>query len=189
LSWLHRAEQEASDPDAQFIFLWIAFNAAYAQEISEREDFSEHRVQLDFLQRLIDCDREQQLYMLVWEQFSGPIRLLIDNEYVFQPFWDYQKGRLEEQTWQQRFAASKHAAHQALRDVDTRKILAVMFDRLYCLRNQLVHGGATWNSGVNRSQVKDGANILGQFVPLTILLMMQHPRMNWGEPSYPVLDN
>ena len=32
LSWLGRAEQFAIqvDPDAQFVFLWIAFNAAYA---------------------------------------------------------------------------------------------------------------------------------------------------------------
>ena len=30
-SWLARAEQERDDPDAAFIFYWIAFNAAYAQ--------------------------------------------------------------------------------------------------------------------------------------------------------------
>ena len=29
LSWLGKAEQE-TDEDAQFIFLWISFNAAYA---------------------------------------------------------------------------------------------------------------------------------------------------------------
>ena len=35
LSWLDRAEQ-ADDLDGRFIFLWIAFNAAYATEIDER---------------------------------------------------------------------------------------------------------------------------------------------------------
>ncbi|RLA40362.1 MAG: hypothetical protein DRR42_25985, partial [Gammaproteobacteria bacterium] len=30
LSWLNRAEQETKDHDARFIFLWVAFNAAYA---------------------------------------------------------------------------------------------------------------------------------------------------------------
>lgn len=30
LSWLERAEKESKDPDATFIFLWIAFNAACA---------------------------------------------------------------------------------------------------------------------------------------------------------------
>ncbi|EQB4026034.1 hypothetical protein ACYJKZ_006435, partial [Pseudomonas aeruginosa] len=32
LSWLNRAEQ-AEDTDGRFIFLWIAFNAAYATDI------------------------------------------------------------------------------------------------------------------------------------------------------------
>jgi len=36
LSWLDRAERAAGDPDAQFIFLWITFNAAYATDIDER---------------------------------------------------------------------------------------------------------------------------------------------------------
>ncbi len=188
LSWLKRDEQEAEDDDACFIFLWIAFNAAYAQEISNVEDLSEHRVQVDFLQRLIDCDQQQLLYTLVWDQYSGPIRLLIDNRYVFQPFWRFQLGQLEEAKWQQLFDGSKKSAHKALREIDTRKILAVMFDRLYVLRNQLMHGGATWGSGVNRSQVKDGANILGQVVPVIIHLMMEHPKKDWGEPCYPVVE-
>lgn len=187
LSWLQRAEQEVDDDDARFIFLWIAFNAAYAQEITNFEDHAEHRVQGAFLQRLIDCDKEQLLYQLVWDEFSGAIRLLIDNKFVFQPFWKCQMGLVDESTWQEQFDRSRQAAHKALRDVDTRKILAVLFDRLYVLRNQLVHGGATWNSRVNRSQIKDGANILGQLVPVIIHLMMVHPKKDWGNPSYPVV--
>ena len=135
LSWLQRAEQEADDPDARFIFLWIAFNSAYAQELSEREDLSEHRVHIDFLQRLIDCDQQQLLYMLVWDQYPGPIRLLIDNQYVFQPFWRCQNGELTDAEWRARFEASKRAAHKALAAVDTGTVLAVTFDRLYVLRN------------------------------------------------------
>jgi hypothetical protein len=48
LSWLNRAEQEPDDHDARFIFLWIAFNAAYAQEFPNRRDFSETRLLLKF---------------------------------------------------------------------------------------------------------------------------------------------
>ena len=45
ISWLHRAEQlaEAGDKDGEFIFLWIAFNAAYATEIDERYRLSSRR--------------------------------------------------------------------------------------------------------------------------------------------------
>ena len=58
LSWLQRAEQEADDPDAQFIFLWIAFNAAYANEIpTEMAITPEQSRFLQYLQRLVQVDQ------------------------------------------------------------------------------------------------------------------------------------
>ncbi|MGB5291682.1 MAG: hypothetical protein WBN41_09580, partial [Lysobacterales bacterium] len=41
LSWLYRAEQEVEDHDARFIFLWVAFNAAYANQVPDRQSSSE----------------------------------------------------------------------------------------------------------------------------------------------------
>lgn len=32
LSWLQRSEMEDKDKDAKYMFLWIAFNSAYASE-------------------------------------------------------------------------------------------------------------------------------------------------------------
>ena len=55
------------------------------------------------------------------------------------------------------------------------------------LRNQLVHGGATWNSAVNRAQVKDGAAIMLAVIPVVIELMLDHPGMDFGEILYPVV--
>jgi hypothetical protein len=37
LSWLGRAEKERADDDARFVFLWVAFNAAYATESHDPE--------------------------------------------------------------------------------------------------------------------------------------------------------
>jgi hypothetical protein len=189
LSWLNRAEQEKEDEDARFIFLWIAFNAAYANEIHNRQDFSEKRLLLSFLHRLIDADGDNLLYKAVWEHFPKSIRLLLGNKYVFQPFWDYQNGRIDEEEWLALFERSKYAANRALGRMDTKKVLAIVFDRLYVLRNQIVHGGSTWNSGVNRSQVTDSANILGLIVPIVIHLMMENAHQGWGDPCYPVVDS
>ena len=47
----------------------------------------------------------------------------------------------------------------------TQKVMGIMFDRLYTLRNQLLHGGATWNSNVNRSQISQGAEIAHCYSP------------------------
>jgi hypothetical protein len=188
LSWLHRAEQETKDPDARFLFLWIAFNAAYANQINDRRDFSERRLLVGFLNRLIDSDHTQLLYQLVWRRYSESIRLLIDNHYVFQPFWDHMNTPDTAADWQDQFQRSKRSAHKALGKMNTKKVFAVTFDRLYTLRNQLVHGGSTWNSSVNRRQIVDGARILGDIVPLVVHLMMENPNQLWGDPCYPVIE-
>ena len=70
---------------------------------------------------------------------------------------------------------------------ETAKILSTLFDRLYVLRNQLVHGGATWSSSVNRDQVRDGTKVLGWLVPVMIDVMMDNPDRDWGKPFYPVV--
>lgn len=71
--------------------------------------------------------------------------------------------------------------------MNTVKVIAILFERLYVLRNQLVHGSSTWNSGINRSQVSDGAKIMDVVVPIVIHLIMSQPRRQWGEPCYPVI--
>jgi len=55
-----RAEQLAAedDRDGQFIFLWIAFNAAHATEIDERFRLSEQETFRAFLQKLVNLDAE-----------------------------------------------------------------------------------------------------------------------------------
>ena len=123
LSWLNRAEQEPEDHDARFIFLWVAFNAAYANEIPDRQHFSERKLFQGFLGRLIDSDSEKLLYELVWDQFPGAIRLLIDNKYIFQPFWDHHNGQITEEAWQLAFQRSKAAASRALGNMNTRKVM------------------------------------------------------------------
>jgi hypothetical protein len=46
LSWFYRSESCQNNPDGQFVFLWVAFNAAYAEDLaclnaSEAATFSE----------------------------------------------------------------------------------------------------------------------------------------------------
>ncbi len=188
LSWLQRAESEKDDPDARFIFLWIAFNAAYANEVHDRSRFTERKLFLTFLARLIDIDHQNLLYQIIWEEFPASIRLLIDNKYVYQPFWDYQNNKVSAESWTSSFQHSRVSANRALGRMDTRRVLAIVFDRLYVLRNQLVHGGATWNGRVNRGQIRDGVSIMGQLVPVVIYLMMEDKDGLWGEPCYPVVD-
>ena len=42
------------------------------------------------------------------------------------------------------------------------------------LRNQLVHGGATWQSSANREQIRDAVAFLQYLVPIMIDVMMDN---------------
>jgi hypothetical protein len=188
LSWLHCAEEQRENADAEFIFLWIAFNAAYANEIDDKQSFGEKRVLLNFLNILVRADSQKWIYHIVWIEFPRSIRLLLSNRYVFRKFWDYQNQKICEQEWMELFEKGKDVANKALGHMDTVKVLAIVFDRLYTLRNQLIHGGATWNSSVNREQIRDGASFLRLLVPTIIYIMLNNQPAIIGQPCYPVVD-
>jgi hypothetical protein len=200
LSWLMRAHRDGDDLDTRFIHLWIGFNAAYAGDLeraleedegagrrpgapNERQRFEE------FFRTLVRLDSEGRIYKALWTRFPQEIRILLDNRYVFAPFWKHQAGLPGGGGWEISFAAAKRAAHAALAAGDTPVVLSILFDRLYVLRNQLLHGGATWNSAANRAQVRDGATILGHLLPLFIDLMMDNPDEDWAMPLYPVIED
>lgn len=185
LSWLHRAEQ-CEDEDGRFIFLWIAFNAAYANEMGEYR-FTESKVFGEFLQRLVRLDDGKRLAEVIWTQYPGPIRVLLDQRFVFQPFWDHLNGLESGKDWESRFDRARQGAHRALASHRTGDVLGIVFNRLYTLRNQLVHGGATWNSYVNRDQLRDANAIMGELVPIVIEIMMDNALEHWGEACYPVV--
>ncbi|NOD36636.1 MULTISPECIES: hypothetical protein [unclassified Ruegeria] len=185
ISWIGRAEKETEDPGAAFLFYWIAFNAAYGGEPSvfgARDEFE------TFFRRLQQLDNDGRLYGIVWSSFPGPIRLFLENQYVFAPFWRHHHGERDAEDWEQRFDVARKRFHDALTDRDTVKILSMLFDRLYVLRNQLMHGGSTWNSATNRDQLRDGAAILRDVVPVMADLMMDAPDGEWGVPMYPVVE-
>jgi len=188
LSWLDRAER-CEDNDGRFIFLWIAFNAAYANEIYDQERSPEQQVFGRFLDKLVDLDKDKVLYQLIWSEFPGSIRVLLDNQFVYQPFWDYHNGLIAAEQWKSGFESARTAAHKALAGQKTAKVLSIVLSRMYTLRNQLMHGGATWNSRVNREQLRDCSAFLGKLVPYVIQLMMDNPNTLWGEASYPVVED
>jgi hypothetical protein len=110
ISWIGRAEGEATDLDARYLFYWIAFNAAYADERDvrgEREAFAW------FFGQLRDLDAENRLYDMVWTRFPGPIRLFLENRFVFSPFWSFQNGIEGYEDWVAPLRPALHAPKPA----------------------------------------------------------------------------
>ena len=185
LSWLSRSDEEANDPDIRFILQWVAFNAAYAREFG-REETERDRAR-SFIEALTAVDDQRRLHQALFHQFSGPVRTLIDNKFTFEPFWTALRTHDSSGRWEESFAGSKKAALAAVMQGDTVKVLGIVFDRLYVLRNQLIHGGATWGGRVNRLQIADGVAILGTLVPLILAIMIEHPDQEYGPVLYPVV--
>lgn len=188
ISWLERAEQcDKGDTDSQFIFFWIAFNAAYACN-DESVKRTESKTYTQFIGKLVDLDKSQSIYKILWQTFPSSIRILLNNQYVFQPFWDFQNEKISKTEWENQFNKAKTAANDALGKQDTVALASIVLSRLYTLRNQLMHGGATCKSSANRAQLKDAVNIMKQFVPVIVDVMMDNSRTIWGDAHYPYLD-
>jgi hypothetical protein len=188
LSWLGRAEKEEGDDDVRFILLWIGFNAAYAGDL--RVELADERGAIrGYFDALVQLDQGHRIYNAVWMRFPHEIRQLLGNKHVYGPFWHHHNGVDGYGDWEDRMAKAQRSANAAIVKQDTSALLQLVFDRLYVLRNQLVHGGATWRGGVNRDQVRDGAAVLGFFLPVFIDIMMDNPIRDWGPPFYPVVDD
>ena len=186
LSWVARAEHEGDDCDAAFVFYWIAFNAAYGRtgnSPSGNQD-TERRLRQDYFQKVVACDADT-VHGAIWPDLVPRITMLMNNKYVFEPFWKHHNEEPGHQGWEDKYKASKRRVMRALGNQETTLILEELFASLYTLRNQLLHGGATWRGSVNRDQVRTGAAIMAVLVPCMIEVMIMHPEADWGVPRYP----
>lgn len=185
ISWLERAEQAGEDPDARFVFLWIAFNAAYASEFGFEQ--AERLQARAFVERLVALDHGRRLHAVLFDRYSGAVRTLVGNRFVFEPFWRAVREHDASGGWKTQFDEECRLATRAVVEGGTAQLLATVLDRMYVLRNQIVHGGATWNSAANRSQLRDAVAILGSLLPVMVQLMMDNPDAPFGEVAYPVI--
>ena len=186
ISWVKCAEEQDGNADLKFITLWIAFNACYADSDAHEFTLSEKKRFNDFIDRLVTRDTKESFFKLLWLKFSGPVRMLLDNKYAYKQFWDAQRG--EKIDWERRFKQSKIDSRNYLAHQQVSNLLGLVLDRLYTVRNQLVHGGATYKSKVNRAQVKDASEILVFLVPIIMDIMITNISDDWGIINYPVIE-
>ena len=187
LSWLERAEQEHNDHDAGFIFYWISFNANYSIEQTSDNRQTEGQQFRDFFNLIISVDDKNKIYEFVWQRFTQEIRNILNNEFIYASFWHVDE-KIDKENWRQGFEQSKIVVNKALVAKNTDVILQILFSRLYTLRNQIVHGNATWNGKVNRQQVTDGFKLISNLQPLFLSIMMDNPNSDWGDLAYPIID-
>ena len=127
ISWLKRAEQEAGDHDARFIFLWIAFNAAYAQEFGFEQP--ERELLRAFLAKLVKADSANTLHIMGWPEvealFAGlPAVLADDARLVISGPFNYGGEFTSASNAQFNVTLKGWGAHMAIRDFEAVDALA-----------------------------------------------------------------
>ena len=191
-SWFHLSEKSRSH-DEKFIFLWIAFNAAYGKEhlgTSDDDRVTERDLVADFVNKVVERDHKKAIEKTLWSTFSGPVRVLLENKFVFGHFWNWIRERSKGKNWESKFTERKRRAFEALGRHDVSRVLEEVLARLYVLRNQIIHGGTTFAKGVGRDQVRDGSKIMNAIIPEILKIMQKHIDENpdssvWGKLDYP----
>ena len=181
LSWLERSEA-AGDTEGKFISLWIAFNAIYGHLDDDGRNAQDHASWQSFLARMVEHDRQDRLGGIIHDEQAAILRL-IDNRYVFQPFW------LGQDNWKDKFQKSVRYVLRCYQNSGVVGILQELFERLYTLRAQVFHGAATSGSKLNRRQIGAGAEILAVLLPAMVAIMIDAgPEVDWGEVCFPPVE-
>lgn len=188
LSWLKCAAEQEDNLDLRLISLWISFNACFAVDEGSSETLAERNAFQKFVEKLVEHDTDKKIYACLWETYSGPVKSLIKNPYVYHGFWVSKRQDKNDEHWRKLFDASSVMALNSLSRQIVPDLLSIVLDRLFVLRNQLLHGGATYASSVNRDQVSDGSQLLGALIPILIEIMLEANDEDWGEIYYPLID-
>ena len=197
ISWLRRAQQMGSeskgtgrDLDTQFIFLWISFNALYARD---PHDFFSGKKKTEmgearrYFRNLLNfgCDAKDSIYNVIEGNISRQIISLTKNRFVWANFWKYHHDIHKKLNHR---LPIRNPRPEISRE-NTRRTLVHTFECLYILRNQLMHGSATSDGGLNQGQLKDSIKILHWLVPVFIEIMLEKPDKEWGRAYFPRVEN
>ena len=190
MSWIKKAASVTSDDDLDFKFvsLWIAFNALYGKELSMamNANLKEDSAVKIFLNQICNFDRNNEINSVILSSTSRSIiQSLAENKYTYSKFWSYVNSG-KDNSWEADFEVDKDKFIKAQREGDTVEILSRVFSRLYTIRNQIIHGGSTCGSYLNRQQVSDGASLLLKVLPIILIIMMKNysDDCTWGLPFY-----
>ena len=150
-SWLQRVEdaEEHEALDLLLLSLWTSFNALYGQWDGERQEpVSDVDCWQHFLDRMLVLDKHGLIQDKL-EEHKKLVMVLFDDEYLSRFFWQeptdqrakrVRRTRLEAQAWYV--------------EKNWTMVLQRLFERIYLLRCQLVHGAATYDSSFNRTAIR-----------------------------------
>lgn len=178
-SWVTSAAQEGRDDDTAFACYWVAFNALYGDDTGlVKLEETERAIYRRCIEKVADTG-PLGLYREIDEALGQQeIRALVNDRYILVPYWHIAG-------WERALREDAQRLDNALQWKNVKDVLCLIFDRLYVLRNQLLHGGATWGSSVNRAEVAMGRRFAAFLVPLMASRVLDNADADRGKPYYP----
>jgi len=174
-----------------FIFLYIAFNCMYGRRQYEGDE-TQIADDLDsFFTRILtmrekDAQKSDALLKDALKACQQDAAVLIRDRFLVNRYW---RGNHPPATLQARLNKEAVAALEALADGDYRKFLSPVFHRIAVLRNQVMHGCATYGPrSYGRVSLGKALRVLRVLVPAFYQLMRQYGHdMAWDPIPYPRL--
>jgi hypothetical protein len=179
LSWLERAEAgDPADIENRFISAWIAFNALYGQIGPDNQPWGDREARDTFLAHVWRIDQRGQLSDLLQMRQTWAFRI-IEDKFLSTQFWEVGDAAK---------SVVRDELQNAMKWVGTpraERALHMLFDRLYVLRNQLLHGASTKGSKLNRRALKECGTLLLAFLPLMIDVLIKFGiAEDWGKVCF-----
>lgn len=185
ISWGAAAKKEKS-LDSRFIFYWISFNALYSNDTEDQPPDKDQRY--SFFEKILGFDKNSSLAYAIMRTLNS-IKILLENKFVYSEFWKkYQdEGEPGFELVQERH--KKQVYERIINNDQVLNALDSVFSKIYLLRNQVFHGLATYGGKLNREQLTAATNILEALVPIMIEIVIDNDNEDWGELSFPPLNN
>lgn len=177
-SWLGKSRKAGSsmppDLDAQFIFLWIAFNALYGNRrrrdnappshvgrtTSEISDFTR------FLEAIEHVSGGKIATLLSRSPLAVQAGKVLDDPFLDLDCWErWEAEGIRDRQQRLTIPWKSYGGHSRTVPV---------FRQIYTLRNQLLHGAASDDSRRNRESLKHAIPVLDGVVDALIPLVEQH---------------
>ena len=177
LSWYARSE-ETSDDD-RLICAFISFNALYSQDGKVEKE-----VRKEFLEKIENGKYARPLLDFTAMEIKK-IEDILSMQYISPTYWNSTaKYREKYKKMEEQKNRAKKITRKQIENGNFTPINKTI-DRIYLLRNQVLHGMAAYKDSYNRKQINLCADFLYLLVGRIITAVILDSDKNWGKVSYP----
>lgn len=184
-SWLRAADSldESAEADLQFVSLWISLNSLYGRwDEARREPKPDKESSREFRKRVLELDQDCHVEGVLLRHKPLVLKIL-ESEFLSEYFWEEPSDARARQSRKTRYEAPTWYVEN-----NWAMILDRLIERVYLLRCQLMHGGATFGGKLNRDSIRWCSTALRHLLPAFLMVIIDRGAdEDWGVMCYPPL--